>query len=137
MNAGTNDIGNDAPVGTFNTENPVSYTDAQIAALPVTTFADAYRAMLIRLQKTYPLAKIVVMLPNYTTSYYNPTNADQYLEIIKEACDFFGVPWIDMRVCGVTMYNTGTYMSDGIHPNVAGMQLMADRVIKAFKYSII
>lgn len=136
VNAGTNDIGTNVTVGTFNTESPVNYTDEQIASLPVDTFADAYRAMLIRLQKTYPLARIVVMLPNYTTSYYNPTKADQYLEIIKEACDYFGIPWIDMRTSGITMYNTGTYTGDGIHPNPKGMTLLYEKVLKAFLYSV-
>lgn len=134
VNAGTNDIGANVTVGTFNTENPVNYTDEQIAALPVATFADAYRALLIRLQKKYPLARIIVLLPNYTTSYYNPTNADIYLEIIKEACDFFGVPWVDMRTTGITMYNTGTYTGDGIHPNPKGMNYLYEKVDKFFKY---
>lgn len=147
VNAGTNDIGATAhkpPVGTFNTENPVNYTDQQIAdmsdpskaAFCVGTFAGAYRTMLIRLQKKYPLARIVVMLPNYTTSYYNPTEADQYLEIIKEACDYFGIPWVDMRTTGVTMYNTSTYLGDGIHPNVAGMSALANKMLKFFEYSL-
>lgn len=136
VNAGTNDIGVSVSIGTFNTESPVNYTDEQIASLPVATFADAYRALLIRLQKAYPLARIVVMLPNYTTSYYNPTNADKYLEVIKEACDYFGVPWIDMRTTGITMYNTGTYTGDGIHPNISGMELLYEKVVKFFEYSL-
>lgn len=147
VNAGTNDIGarsHRPPVGTFNTENPVNYTDQQIAdmsdpsksAFCVGTFAGAYRTMLIRLQKKYPLARIVVMLPNYTTTYYNPTEADEYLEIIKEACDYFGIPWVDMRTTGVTMYNTATYLGDGIHPNVAGMSALANKMLKFFEYSL-
>ena len=136
VNAGTNDIGAGVTIGTFNTESPKNYTDAQIAALPVATFADAYRAMLIRLQKAYPLAKIVVMLPNYTTSYYNPEQADAYLEIIKEACDYFGVPWVDMRASGFNMFNTSTYTGDGIHPNTAGMQLLFEKVEKFMLFEL-
>ena len=136
INMGTNDIGRNVTVGTFNTESPVNYTDEQIAALPVNTFADAYRTMLIRIQKEYPLAKLVVALPDYTTTYYNPTKADQYLEIIKEACDYFGIPWVDMRTIGVTMYNTLTYLPDGIHPNKKGMTLMYERLKKFFLYEL-
>lgn len=134
VNAGTNDIGKSVSIGTFNTDSPVAYTAEEIANLPVATFADAYRAMLIRLQKTYPLAQVIVMLPNYTTSYYNPEKADQYLEIIKEACDYFGVKWIDMRTTGITMFNASTYLSDGIHPNVAGMNLLYERLYTGVKY---
>ena len=136
VNAGTNDIGLAVTVGTFNTDSPVNYTDAQIASLSVATFADAYRAMLIRLQKTYPLAKIVVMLPNYTTSYYGPATADAYLEVIKEACDYFGVPYIDMRTTGITMFNVGTYTGDGIHPNVKGMNLLFRTLLKFFRFKL-
>ena len=122
--AGTNDAGGGVELGTFNTENPINYTDAQIAALPVVTFADAYRAMLIRLLKTYPTARIIVVLPNLTTSYYTITDLDDYIEVIKEECDFFGIKYIDTRTAGITLYNQGTYFPDGTHPNAAGMELI-------------
>lgn len=124
VNGGTNDIGRNRPVGTFNTENPMSYTDEQIAALDVTTFANAFRAMLIRLQKTYKNALIIVVMPNYTSAYYTPDEADAYNEIIKEACDYFGVMWIDARISGVTMFNKTSYLPDGIHYNAAGMEML-------------
>ena len=127
---GTNDAGNGVTVGTFNTENPQDYTDAQIAALPVTTFADAYRAMLIRLMKTYPRAEIVVILPTFTSSYYSITDLDLYVEVIKEACDFFGVKYIDARCTGITVYNRATYLVDGIHPNAEGMRLLYEKIYR-------
>lgn len=85
---GTNDAGRGVTIGTFNTENPINYTDKEIENLPVSTFADAYRTMLIRIMKKYPLAEIIVLLPTSST-YYTITNLDLYVEIIKEACDFF------------------------------------------------
>lgn len=121
---GTNDAGGNVTIGTFNTENPIDYTAEQIAALPVATFADAYRAMLIRLLKTYPTARIIVILPNFTVSYYSITNLDLYVEVVKEACDFFGIKYIDIRTAGITVYNQGSYFPDGIHPNAAGMELL-------------
>lgn len=127
---GTNDAGNNVELGTFNTENPQNYTDAQIAALSVSTFADAYRAMLIRLMKTYPLAEIVVILPTFTSSYYSITNLDLYVEIIKEACDFFGIKYIDARCTGINVYNRATYLVDGIHPNAAGMDLLFKKIYR-------
>ena len=134
VNAGTNDIGGSVEIGTFNTENPMNYTDTQIANLPVSTFADAYRTMLIRLQKSYPTSKIICLLPNYTTSYYTPTKADAYCEVIKEACDFFGIKWKDMRASGITMFNHGTYLPDGVHYNSEGMEIIANNIIKELKY---
>ena len=112
----------------------MNYTNEQISNLPVDTFADAYRTMLIRLQKSYPYSTILVLLPNYTTSYYTPQEADQYCEIIKEACDYFGVRWYDMRACGVTIFNRTNYIADGIHYNAAGMEMIAKRLVKELKY---
>lgn len=133
VNAGTNDITNNVPLGTFDTSDPRGLSPAQIAALPVATFADAVRALLIRLQTSYPDAGIVFMLPDYTTSFYDPAKADSYLEVIKEACDFFGVPVIDVRTSRINMYNVSTYTSDGVHPNAAGMRILAEQLRKEFK----
>jgi lysophospholipase L1-like esterase len=132
---GTNDAGGGITIGTFNTENPQNYTDEQIASLPVTTFADAYRTMLIRLMKTYPLAEIVVILPTFTTSYYTITNLDLYVELIKEACDFFGIKYIDARCTGINVYNRATYLVDGIHPNAEGMRLLYEKIYRQLIYT--
>lgn len=128
--AGTNDAGNSVDIGTFSTENPMNYTESEIKTLDVSTFANAYRAMLIRLQYYYPNSKVIVMMPNFTTSYYTITNLDKYIEVIKEACDFFGVEYIDLRTSGITIYNRDTYLPDGIHPNSNGMELITDCVLK-------
>lgn len=122
--AGTNDAGNAVPLGTFDTTNPKNLTEQQIAALPVDNFADAFRAMLIRLLYYYQQSKIIVLFPNFTESYYTITDLDKYVEIEREACDFFGVKYIDLRTAGITVYNGSGYLPDGIHPNAAGMELL-------------
>ena len=122
VQAGTNDIGANVTIGEFDYTNPSGYDATTIAALPVDTFADAVRTLLIRLQYAYKNSKIVFMLPSYTTSYYDAEKNDKYCEVIKEACDYFGVEWIDVRTCGITVFNTSTYLYDGIHPNVAGFE---------------
>lgn len=121
---GTNDVNyREVPIGTFDYTNPVNLTDAQIVSLPVGTFADAYRTMLIRLLKTYQTSKVIVILPLYTSK-TDGENLDKYNEIIKEACDFFGVPFIDLRTAGITMFNRQRYQPDGVHPNTDGMRLI-------------
>lgn len=128
---GGNDAGNNVEIGTFNTENPKNYTDEEIAALPVTTFADAYRTMLIRLMKTYPLSEIVVVLPTYVSSYYTIDRLDLYAEVIKEACDFFGIKWIDARCTGINVFNYTHYLTaDNIHPNAEGMRLIFEKIYR-------
>lgn len=126
--AGTNDIGNNVTIGTFDTTSPKDLTEEQIASLDVTTFANAYRAMLIRLQYYYQNSRIIVCLPNFTNTYYTMSELDNYIEVIREACDYFGVEYIDLRASGITIYNRGTYLPDGIHPNADGMELLFNKV---------
>ena len=128
---GTNDAGGGVTIGTFVGGDYSDYDTAEeITALPVTTFADAYKAMLIRLMFTYPSAEIVCILPTFTTSYYTIQNLDNYVEVIKEACDFFGIKWIDTRVSGITIFNKASFLVDGIHPNANGMKLLSDKIYK-------
>ena len=127
---GTNDAGAAVTVGTFNTENPINYTEEQIAALPVATFADAYRTMLIRLQYYYRTSRIICCFPTFTTSYYTIAELDKYGEVIREACDFFGAEYLDLRTAGITVYNRASYLPDGIHPNAAGMELIYEHLIR-------
>lgn len=126
--AGTNDIGQSVTIGTFDTTSPQDLTEQQIAALDVTTFAAAYRAMLIRLQYYYRNSRIIVCMPNFTSTYYNTANLDEYIEVIKEECDYFGVEVIDLRDSGITMYNSASYLPDGIHPNPSGMELLFENI---------
>ncbi len=129
---GTNDAGANVTIGEFNTENPKNYSKEEIDGLSVETFADAYRAMLIRLMYYYPTSRIIVVLPNFTTSYYTITNLDLYVEVIKEACDFFGIDYVDIRRAGITIYNEKTYLPDGIHPNANGHKLISEMIAGKF-----
>ena len=129
---GTNDAGAKVTIGEFNTENPKNYSKEEIDGLSVETFADAYRAMLIRLMYYYPTSRIIVVLPNFTTSYYTIDNLDLYVELIKEACDFFGIDYIDIRRAGITIYNIDNYLPDGIHPNYNGMKIIYNAINKKF-----
>lgn len=134
--AGTNDCSydhsHDIPIGTFNTESPFSYSSADIAALPVDTFADAYRAMIIRLMYYYPNADIVVMTPSYSSSLYTPDTLDQYCEMIKTICDFFGIACIDTRKSiNMSFNNWAKYFgSSSVHPNKTGFNAIYEYVYK-------
>lgn len=121
---GTNDIAKNVTLGTFSTESPKDYTEDEIESLSVETFADAVRAMIIRLMYYYKNSKILICFPNFTKTYYPIDRLDNYVEILREACDFFGIPYIDLRTSGVTIFNESSYLPDGIHPNAAGMQLI-------------
>jgi len=144
---GTNDVGGSVALGTFNPDSPISFktitgtpptspaelTDAQIADLVDTNFAGACVAMFTRLQRTYPEAIILCMLPNYCKSYYGSSygKLKKYCDLLTDICDYFGVTVVDTRKAGIGLMDMGddTYTSalpDGIHPGIKGHQLMAE-----------
>ncbi len=127
--AGSNDALNSVALGTFDTASP-NYTPEQLLTLDVSTFANAFRTMLVRLLSWYPTSKIIVMFPTYAT--YTVAKLDSYNEIIRTACDFFGINYIDVRTIGVTALNRLKYLPDGVHPNALGMKMLYEQILKAF-----
>ena len=122
---GTNDCGHQDstwPLGTFDSTQ--NYHTVDLTSKKWESFADAYKCSIMRMQYFYPDAKIIVMLPTYCTSYYTMGNLDKYNEVIKDICDYFGVPVIDLRECGINWQNKGWTLGDGIHPTAAGADLI-------------
>ena len=119
---GTNDAGGGITIGTF--DSSANHNTVDLEAMTWSNFADAYKTAIMRLQYYYPDAKIVCLLPMWTTSYYTIANMDAYGEVVKEICDYFGVAVIDLRKCGINWQNKGYTLGDGIHPTARGMELM-------------
>lgn len=136
---GTNDIAQPGTpgesLGTFNSST--DYSTVDLTTKKWTYFVDAYRTALMRMQYYYPKAKIIALLPTYCNTYYNRTKLDQWVEQMKEICDYFGVNYIDLRASGITWSNRTMTLGDGnIHPNDYGMTLIADYV-KRKTYAIL
>lgn len=125
---GTNDIANSVTLGTFDTTDPSAYTQSQIDALTSETFGKAVRTLFIRIQHTYPLARVVCILPYF---FGNANTLDNYNEILKEACDYFGVKVVDARACGLNPFNKSNYLPDDLHLNADGMELLANVLKKS------
>lgn len=119
---GTNDAGGGVTLGTF--DSTANHTTVDLTSTTWSSFADAYKTAIMRLQYYYPDAKVICLLPMWTTSYYTVANMDKYGEVVKEICDYFGVPVIDLRKCGINWQNKGYTLGDGIHPTALGMELM-------------
>lgn len=123
---GTNDCGVGITPGTF--DSTATYT-LDTTSTTWSNFATAYKDAIMRLQYCYPHAKLVVLLPTYTTSYYAMDELDKFNEIIKEVCDYFGVDWIDLRRCGINQANASEMLGDGTHPTEAGFVLMEKYIL--------
>lgn len=113
---------------TFNSS--VNYNTVDLTTYKWTTFADAFRDSIMRMQYFYPFAKIIVLLPTYTTSYYTLPELDTYNDLIKEICDYFWVPRFDLRECGINWQNKWTTLWDGIHPTASWAD-MIERFVRA------
>ena len=137
INAGTNDFNSSVTIGSIDYSNPINLTPTEIANLPVDTFANAYRTMLIRVMKTYPTAKIVCMTPSYTiASARTLKEYDDYCETIKEVCDMLGVMFVDTRTTGISIFDLSTYLGDNVHYNYNGMVLVADLLTKRLLFNV-
>ncbi len=119
---GTNDAGGGITIGTF--DSTANHNTVDLTSKTWSSFADAYKTAIMRLQYYYPDAKIISLLPMWTTSYYTIAKMDAYGEMVKTICDYFGVPVIDLRACGINWQNKGYTLGDGIHPTAKGMDLM-------------
>lgn len=124
----TNDLGNNVELGTFNPD----------VVDQVDTIANAYTKMVHDFTKYLPKTRLVFLaplrrFPNNTTNIYKNTNGvtvAQLNKLIKEICDHFGVECIDTGELGWTQYNFKTYLPDGLHPNVNGMNEIAKLLVR-------
>lgn len=124
---GTNDYGHDTPLGTIADTTDISFYGALNVIIPA-------------LQTKYPESRIVFVTPlhrygangltyDYTENGAGNTLKD-YVDAIKEVCERYSVPVIDLfTISGINpaIADVKTaYMPDGIHPNDAGHELIAN-----------
>lgn len=122
---GTNDM-----LGTIGTFDSTQTYTVDLTTSSWSDFATAYKDAIMRLQYYYPNALIVAIMPIWVKSTYTPAKVDSGIEVIKDICDYFGVPWIDLRTSGFTTQNLDSLMTDGVHPNAKGMRLVKERIKK-------
>ena len=132
---GTNDFGHgDAPFGTIMDEDK-------------RTFCGALHSLCRTLIHRYPAAQLVILTPTHRSSEedgpYNEIgvrlSADLrgYVDAIIEIAGFYSIPVLDLyRVCGIqprveTLKQR--YMPDGLHPNDAGHERIAEKLIGFLK----
>ena len=120
---GTNDIGRLLPLGSF--DPATAPTEVDLTTTKWTTVADAYVDAIMRLQYYYPEAEILAMLPTYTASYYTNAKLAQYNTVFSAICEHYGIPYIDLRDCGISTAN----LPDGIHPDATGMDYITKAVL--------
>ena len=132
---GTNDFGHgDAAFGKFTDRTG-------------DTFCGAFHLLLQKLINKYPAAKIVVMTPTHRLSededVYNELGVRRmgklvrYVDAEKEIAGFYGLPCVDLfRECPMQPkmeVMRQRFMPDGLHPNDAGNELIANCLLKVLR----
>ena len=124
---GTNDAGNNRPLGEF-----VNSTD--ISDFDLTTFSGGFQATINYLQNHFPDAIIYV---GWTPMGGLAFDTSAYIDKMKELCLRYGVEYIETRTCGITniseiyadCFENGT---SGGHPTAKGQQKIARYMARLF-----
>jgi lysophospholipase L1-like esterase len=122
---GRNDYGQNVPLGAI--------TDTVD-----TTFYGALQIMINKIHTRIPNARKVILIPIYSSDDGTVNSVgktfDDYRNAIKQIAYLYGYPVIDLKAnTGINKLNSTAYLSDGIHPNDAGGQRIAEVVIGQLK----
>ena len=112
------------------------------------TFYGACHTLFLKLIEKYPEAEIVVLTPLHRRRETIP-QADglrhidnnailvDYVNILREVAEYYSLPVLDMWKCSKLQPAVdvlkGRYMPDALHPNDAGHEIMANRIIGFLK----
>ena len=129
---GTNDFGHgDAPIGSMEDRT-------------CDTFYGALHTLYANLIVKYPTAKIVILTPLHRCNEDNPRGDGNkqtdvgvlrdYVQVIRQVAEFYALPVLDLfaisglqpRVPAIQQ----RYIPDGLHPNDAGHQILADLLVR-------
>ena len=107
----------------------------------VSNAREAYALMLSKIKEYYPDC-LIVCLSNFDDPLRDSTpgwpsnnrigiSTDDWNKSIMELATAFGCYFVDLQECGIDYNNAAQYTIDGgLHPNDAGMTLIANQVIK-------
>ena len=107
------------------------------------TFYGACHLLYNKLIESFPKAVIVIMTPLHfveeDNECFNNARSGQklrlldFVNVIREVAEEYSLPVLDLhRISGIQpkiAMQRGLFMPDGIHPNDAGYQRMADRIV--------
>ena len=129
---GTNDFGHgDAPFGSFSDRT-------------VDTFYGALHFLYRSLIEKYPYSQIVIITPLHRHNEIDPASDGnhphkditlrEYVEAIRQTAEYYSLPVLDLFKTSGIQPNVPimreTFMPDGLHPNDAGYELLANKIIK-------
>lgn len=132
-----NDWGASRPVGSWTKNDPLTPSEH------VSTLREAYALMLYRLKEAYPESRIFCLTnledirrdrtPGWPSNNTDGVSVEEWNRNIVEVAEIMGCDVIDLHGCGISYDSCATYTLEGLHPNAAGMRLMAKTVLEGLK----
>ena len=130
-----NDWAGNIPLGNW------SDTDDIPAEGVISTSREAYALMISKIKQYYPSCRIVYLTnlddtkrdytPGWPSNNRRGVSVDDWNKSLGELAKALGCYIIDLQDCGINYFNVSTYTVDGgLHPNDAGMTLIANKIIK-------
>lgn len=127
---GTNDFGHgDAPIGEMSDRTNK-------------TFYGALHTLYSSLIEKYPESKIIIFTPLHREAEDNPYGTqgtipygtlNKYVNIIRQVAEYYSLPILDLYATSGLQPNVpiikAKYVPDGLHPNDAGQEILADKII--------
>lgn len=100
-----------------------------------TTTIGALERMFYTAKVTFPNTKILYILPHHCSGDGFQTALQKYIGAIKEACDKWSIPYIDLYTKGrlngcITALRAAYFDEYGVHPNQAGYEIMTEDIEK-------
>lgn len=144
---GTNDYGNNIPIGTIDDEYTYSENSSQ-------TFCACIKYVIDKIKTDNPKCAVVLSMPinrvrmsnqsspagtRETKWAYGFANSqghtlDDYCNAIKAVCDKYCIPYIDHRNGAFDVYavESTSILADGLHPSEYGYKLLGAEMIARF-----
>lgn len=125
---GTNDFNNAIPIGNGTNLDPYTTKGAMYAGL--NNFLS--RKPTLKIIISTPIFGATIDGTNYANLDITPNSAGlyiaDYVSAIKDVCKTFRIPVFDAQYeCGINNVNYNTYLSDKLHPNDAGYELIGTK----------
>lgn len=130
---GTNDYGNNIPIGTFADQYTYSEDSSQ-------TFYACLKYIIETVKTKNPKCTLIFSLPinrirgtvanRYAYGYQNGVGKtlDDYCEAIVYCCNHYCVPYLDHRKGAFDLYSLSTLLEDGLHPTDDGYKVLGQEM---------
>ena len=131
-------MNNNQPISSWE---PFNINLQTITDSDASSFITAYPILITKIQNQWRRVKIVMLwyhnlssCPNNAHGGVNYTLQNNYAIEAKKIADYYGIPFIDLRKCGITQINNAEDdLDSGNHPKYEGMEMYYKYIMSQLK----